>query len=718
MKTKQLIYECQTHRLLTEQWNLLTEDQRSDIILFEREIGPLYKQLHEALGAELTADQVDALFKKAEQVTSGDKTLAGKALGAVGAAAKLPFEVTAKINKKMDDLFKEKIKTMKPVQNFDAAFNKLKENIVAKTGGKDGGVMKSVEAYRNFAKKHPIAQSLIIAALTTLAGFIGGPLGGAIANFGLRSIDRLLKGEDISDVLYKGAKSAVTGALIGLGVRKLTEMIGNAYAEFSNPVKLTKEVTLVQGNVSISTDDPAILKALKDAGLEGSANDSTAFDIFTTDAAAANAFKAKIDALNKFISEHDSSDPETLKHIIGQANELSTTADTIGKSMHKVWEGSHDYLLDPSKNAVLQQMGINHKVSYDDYNKIFKDFTEKFNIKIAGGTSARVGEIGYLSNQAYIQAGMSVDQAANVGDLTFIPTKEFAKTVASVAKQVDVSRVSAAVENTLTTKGDNLAAIQAISSMIQHTGQNAVEAANAIINSAKISTFFGGLGNALQAAAQGATAGSDTAQDNKKDAENDKIPDFTNESLMLSEIYKKLQKEAYDPKTGNYNTLPDETTSFTGLGDKIKGAAKGAWDKTKSAASGAASAVGTAAKNITQKITYDKLMKAWTDAGKPLQTAKVLDVMKKAGMSDEQIDVVQSDKPATTEEPKPSREEKVKKFAEYIKRKKLVDAVKAYLNTTAEPTAEKKPEEKTPEKSRGSDFLNPISETRKYRRWK
>ena len=707
MKKKQLIYECQTHRLLTEQWNLLTEAQRSDIILFERELGPLYRQLHEALGAELTADQVDALFKKAEQVTSGDKTLAGKALGGLGAAAKLPFEVTAKINKKMDDLFKEKIKTMKPVQNFDAAFNKLKENIVSKTGGKDGNVMKSVEAYRNFAKKHPIAQSLIIAALTTLASFIGGPLGGAIANFGIRSIDRLLKGEDISDVLYKGVKSAVTGALIGLGVRKLTEMIGNAYAEFSNPVKLTEDVTLVQGSVSISTDDPAILKALKDAGLEGSANDSTAFHIFTTDAAAANAFKAKMDALNKFISEHDSSDPETLKHIIGQANELSTTADTIGKSMHKVWEGSHDYLLDPSKNAVLQQMGINHKVSYDDYNKIFKDFTEKFNLKVAGGSGAQVGEIGYLSNQAYTQAGMSVSQAANVGELHFIPTKEFAKTVAGVAKQVDVSRVSAAVENTLTTKGDNLAAIHAISSMIQHTGQNAVQASNAIINSAKISTFFAGLGNALQSAAQGAVAGKDTAQDNKKDAENDQIPDFTNESLMLSEIYRNMQREAYGYDTG---TVPD---GFTGLGGDIKKGVGNLWNKAKGAASSAASAVGTTAKNVTQKITYDKLMKAWTAAGKPLQTAKVLDVMKKAGMSDEQIDAVQSDKPAEKEAPKPSREEKVKKFAEYIKRKKLVNAVKAYLNTTTAP--EKKAE---PEKPRGNDFLNPISESRKYRKWK
>jgi hypothetical protein len=657
MKNKKLIYECRTHKLLTEQWNLLTEDQRNDIKLFEREIAPLYHKLHEALSANLTEPDVEKLFKRAEKISSGERTGIGKAID----AAKLPVKIASQINKKMDDLFKEKIKTMQPVKNFDAAFDKVKESLVKNTGGEKGLGMEIVESYRNLCKKHPVIQSLVIAALTTLAGIAFGPLGGAIANFGFRSIDRLLKGEDISDVLYKGIKSAVVGALVGLGARKLTEMIGNAYVEWSNPVKFTKDVNLVQGSISVSTNDPSILKALKDAGLESSGNDSSAFSFYTTDEAAATAFKTKMDALNKFISQNDPTDPESLKYIVGQAKELSSTADAISTSMDKIFEqgASKSYLLDPSKNAVLQQMGINNKVSsFDEYENIFKQFKEKFNVVSAGGSAARPGEIGYISNQIYKQAGLSVEQAANVGELNFIPTEEFAKTMADVVKQVDVSRVSMEAGIDLVTKGSNLASVESFASVIKSTRENAVDAANAIINSGRLSKFFAGLGEALQAASQGAVAGADTARDNKKDANPGSKLDDLKESMLLKDI------------------LINE-----GIFDKAKSAFKTAKDAVSGAVSSAGEKIGTAATNLTQKVTYDKLITAWKKAGKPLELSKVLDIMKKVGMKDADIEAAQKDEDPSSDQPQ-DRTEKIKRAAEFIKKNKLEASVISYIKST------------------------------------
>lgn len=656
MKNKKLIYECRTHKLLTEQWNLLTEDQRNDIKLFEREIAPLYRKLHEALSANLTEPDVEKLFKRAEKISSGERTGIGKAID----AAKLPVKIASQINKKMDDLFKEKIKTMQPVKNFDAAFNKVKESLVKNTGGEKGLGMEIVESYRNLCKKHPVIQSLVLAALTTLAGIAFGPLGAAIANFGFRSIDRLLKGEDISDVLYKGIKSAVVGALVGLGVRKLVEMIGEAYVEWSNPVQFTKDVNLVRGSISLSTNDPSVLKALKDAGLAGSANDTTVFSFYTTDQAAAAAFKTKMDALNEFISQNDATDPETLKYIIGQANELSSTADAINASMDKIFEQglSNSHLLDPSKNAILQQMGVNNKVSsMDEYENIFKQFKEKFNVVSAGGSASRPGEIGYLSNEIYKKVGLSAEEAANVGELNFLPTEEFAKTMADVVKQVDVSKVAMETSTTLLTKGSNLSAVQSLASIIKSTRENAVDAANAIINSGRLSKFFAGLGEALQSASQGAVAGADTARDNKKDANPDSKLDDLKESMLLKDI---LIKE--------------------GIFDKAKSAFKTAKDAVSGAVSSAGEKIGTAATNLTQKVTYDKLITAWKKAGKPLELSKVIDIMKKSGMKDADIEAAQKD-----EEPAPNqsqdRSEKIKRAAEFIKKNKLEASAISYIKS-------------------------------------
>jgi LysM repeat protein len=83
--------------------------------------------------------------------------------------------------------------------------------------------MKYVEKYRKFAKEHPVAQSLIYAALIAAAGISGVGAGGAAALGLLKMTDKLLQGEKFSSAAYSGAK---TGAL-AYGASQLAQYFKN-----------------------------------------------------------------------------------------------------------------------------------------------------------------------------------------------------------------------------------------------------------------------------------------------------------------------------------------------------------------------------------------------------------------------------------------------------------------------------------------------------------
>lgn len=150
--------------------------------------------------AELTANQINQLFQQIEQdatAAGGNRTIIGKGKDAATA-----------INKAWEDL-KTKVQNSGPVKNVDTMYDKAAEQLKQATGG-DEGVMKYVQKYRDFAKKHPIAQSLIYSALIAAAGISGAGVGGAAALGLFKLVDKLLQGEKFSSAAYAGAK---TGAM-------------------------------------------------------------------------------------------------------------------------------------------------------------------------------------------------------------------------------------------------------------------------------------------------------------------------------------------------------------------------------------------------------------------------------------------------------------------------------------------------------------------------
>lgn len=180
--------------------------------------GDTYKQLYTTwynLGpslteAKVTRDQVEAIFKavadgaaagnntddKGEKVSN--RTMLGK---------------TADVGSKVADAwdnFKTKIAQSGPVSGFDVAFDNVQKKLLNAAGGESGKIGKALNAYKQFAHKHPVMQGAIYSGLVILAGISGWGLGGAAILAGIRTMDRLLQGDRASSALWKGFK---TGAM-------------------------------------------------------------------------------------------------------------------------------------------------------------------------------------------------------------------------------------------------------------------------------------------------------------------------------------------------------------------------------------------------------------------------------------------------------------------------------------------------------------------------
>ena len=184
-------------------------------------LSPKYKkqmQLWESAGkaiyeAQLTADQITQLFQQI-QSAKDNRTLVGKGVDAGSA-----------VMKAYNDL-KSKVATSGPIKNMDALYDQAAEKLKQATGG-DQGAMSYVQKYRDFAKKHPIAQSLIYGALIAAAGISGAGAGGAAALGLFKMVDKLLQGEKFSSAAYSGAK---TGAL-AYGASKLGDYMKGDQAQ-------------------------------------------------------------------------------------------------------------------------------------------------------------------------------------------------------------------------------------------------------------------------------------------------------------------------------------------------------------------------------------------------------------------------------------------------------------------------------------------------------
>ena len=97
--------------------------------------------------------------------------------------------------------------------------------IVAGLGKTEGGekIVKMVKDYGTWAKENPGKQAFVLGVLMVVGGIAAGPAGGMVAGYVMRAANEMAKGEDISTVVGKAAKTAV----IGLAIGAVTDVVGD-----------------------------------------------------------------------------------------------------------------------------------------------------------------------------------------------------------------------------------------------------------------------------------------------------------------------------------------------------------------------------------------------------------------------------------------------------------------------------------------------------------
>ena len=233
MRIEQLLenHKYSRKQLLKESCDGLTQQQRTIVENIYNEFVPLIE-------ATLTADQVKDIFKGVEQaaVAGGDnRTLAG--LGVDG--AKKVNDIIDKAGKWLQDTT--------PVKNFDAKFEKLKNDINTKFP--DSKILDGVSNLAIWVKDNPGKTAAVIGILTALASLAGGPVGGAIAGQVLKGATELLKGEKLSTAIGKGLKTAAFGYITGAVLDKFGDWLRSFTAKF-----VPYNSGIVKGNFSYSSN--------------------------------------------------------------------------------------------------------------------------------------------------------------------------------------------------------------------------------------------------------------------------------------------------------------------------------------------------------------------------------------------------------------------------------------------------------------------------------
>jgi hypothetical protein len=219
------LYENRSHRLLKEGWQDLTEAQQKYQLRWERELFPLLEQYVKLAEAELTADQISAIFKSAEAnaMASGtNRNALGKAGDGVVAGVKMTADLAKKVDAKINELGKA-AKEAGPVKDADKKFNDLKADIMA--NNPDSKIVQGIVKVSDWAKANPGKASIAVGILTAIAAFAGGPAGGAAAGLILRSTNELLKGEDLSSAIGKSIKTAAYGAIAGWALQGIGDWL-------------------------------------------------------------------------------------------------------------------------------------------------------------------------------------------------------------------------------------------------------------------------------------------------------------------------------------------------------------------------------------------------------------------------------------------------------------------------------------------------------------
>jgi len=681
-------YNLKSQHILNEGWDTLNESQRLYLGKAERELWPLMEQLCKVFEAELTADQIQSIFKGAEthaMDTGTNKTALGKAGDAAGAAAKLPIKLMKTVNDKINELGKAAQKTG-PVQHIDKKFEDLKKQI----GSSDGKIVQGVKFISDWAKENPGKASLAVAILTAAAAFATGPGGGAAVGFLLKGTKGLLKGDKLSSATGQAAKMAAVGAGIGALGDQISELLpGEISNTFINDASGEIDVTQLSAMDATSLADIDADAANELIQTQGAMQElMRSSDL---DAEAKEILQGQWDQVNAKIVELNGGGNVTdgIDNMQAEFDIEGTGADIEQTTSGTELDGSEIDTTEVTAElsaSELNDLGIN-SADFPD-NEWLTQNTQKF--LDAGMTQEQIDALqdvqGFeraLANKEFMGMNISSDMESaistdnikvdgipddiSVGEtfksstsLTLDDGTVYSGSVTTeisgvdangnaVYKLVDVQtmtnpmsdELSKALEALPEEMQDELfdkvmdtgVASGSMETAIDNTTANIVKAAAAV-----------GIGAGLAKAdlkPQAAKSGDQTEFDFSKNQQEAYKRDL---HRMLAEVDPSrldLEDPKYqqDPKSGTQTDmfkdagLEDPNT----MGAKAKrglGAA-GKWAKDKVA--GGVAGVKQGMKDAGNKVTANKLNKAWKKAGSPMDTGAVVNILADAGLSNDDI---------------------------------------------------------------------------------
>ena len=671
-------YNLKSQTILAESWQELTEAQRIYVGRWEKDVWPLVEGMSKLLEADLSPKQIDKIFSDAEQtaIDSGNnKTALGKAGQVVGDQAK---KLTDQINKLADAA-----QQSGPIKNFDQQFENLKGQLKKKLQGNPAGqkILSIVDGYGGFAKENPAKAAFIIGAMTSVLAFAsGGIVSGAAIGFFLKLASNTLKGDKLSTAAGKSIKGAALGAVAGA--------IGDAIGELLPPEITNTFINNASGEIDITQLDGMDATSMEDLTAESAKEliqtRSAMEELLARgdlDPEAEEILQGQLDQVNDKVREiggasvNDSVDAMQDEFgIKGTDVQLQKTTDTSGTGQEFQSETEVVAELDAEQ---LNDAGIN-SADFPD-NAWITANTEK--LLDAGLTEADIEALqnaqGFnraLDQKEFLGTRISASDQIIVGDDI---------QVEGVPDEVKVGQTwKSTISKTLPDGTEYTGLAESMIEGVDADGNIVYQTKSVFVNP---NPFTENLDKALeklpddvreelydQVFSRTVSGSMETAVDDMAAnivraaaavglggalAKSEFIPEEPKADAKKEESIERHNEMIYE-----YIEYLEETMNEGPALDKMKAAAmagvkkvgdltqKGmtqvgkGMDKAGKAVQGGisktAAGVKKQAKQLGNKVTKEKLMKAWKKMGEPTDTGSIINILSDAGLDDESIGIV------------------------------------------------------------------------------
>ena len=746
MKLNEVKFEYKSKQYLAESWDVLTEAQQVYVGSWEKKVWPLVENYSKLFEAELTPDQINGLFSKAETVASQS----GTNQTVLGKAGKISGSIASKLKTEIEKLAKQ-AQDSAPIQNIDNAFDGLRTQISQTIGKGSGGqaVLGIVDKWKDYVKENPAKGAFVIAAMTSSLAFAsGGIVSGMAIGFFLKLANNILTGDKLSSAVAKTGKQMAIGALAG-GLGKIA---ADAAADLF-PAEVTDIFTSADGStIDLSqveamnmTAEQLTPDAVQELLQTRNAFLGLAKDLASDSPEASDAIGEQIKEINDKIFELSPEGATANEAANNLANEYGIKGDGVNLEKTTTTStqdaGSTETTVEPAGSIdadKIQAAGLDY-MTQPELSDEFKEFLAEKGID-EGQIQAQAGFDRAVGNETWLGVKVGAENSVEAFDGKMPEGFD----TNAVAQQIDIPdgmQGGQTFSSEITTsfdglEGENLrftadysfegvdadgndvytvksvftapeskitdGMLESLSDSDQekfwelygkYTGEN-IDTSEAGVTqyiddlNQKLANGFAG------AIATVALAGAVADAENKqakaqaqesyiKNVENQLLEQYLEEGPALD-----LMKKAAMATVKGVGTVAD----------KAVGGVTAAGMKAAQTAIKTGKSVGH---ELGNKITLKKLQSAWAKAGKPTNIAGVVQVMQTAGMDDEQIgllnkevkDIDLTTKDQPNKEPESGSDASapeastsyidIEKLANIIKSQDLDDEVRAILAKSA-----------------------------------